>query len=203
MKGVRGVEEGGVAVGDFIRESEHFRRNRLGLALGEQFDGFLCPNGPVAEQTAHDANRIRRNEIDHDVVIIARVERDVSPAAVFDRVDDIECLVAVERRDLDGDDVVNFGEFLPKRAWEHFSAHGGLEVKSDDGDDLRDFAAVSDHFGLGGRFEGGEAQKGRVVTELAEQCGFANGLRRESAHAADADEAVWESGFGFSRIRCG
>ena len=55
---VRGVEEGGIAVGDFVRESEHFRRNRFALALGEQFDGFLRPHGPVAEQSSDDTHRI-------------------------------------------------------------------------------------------------------------------------------------------------
>ena len=58
-KGFRGIEEGGVAVGDFIRESEHFRRNRLIAALREQFDGFLRPHGPMTEQSSDDAHRIR------------------------------------------------------------------------------------------------------------------------------------------------
>jgi hypothetical protein len=106
-----------------------------------------------------------------------------------DGVDDIERLVAVEGRDLDGDDILDFGELLPKRAREHFSAHGGLEVKTDDRDDFGDLAAVSDHFGLGGRFEGSEAEQRGIVTELAKQCGLANGLWSESAHAADAHEA--------------
>ena len=86
---VRGVEEGGVAVGDFIRELEHFRRNRHAVAIREEFDGFLCPHGPVAEQSSDDTHRIRRKEIENDVVVVAGGERDVSSEAFIERAVDI------------------------------------------------------------------------------------------------------------------
>jgi hypothetical protein len=57
-------------------------------------------------------NGVRKSS--HDAVVVAGVERDVIASGLDHRADDIERLVAVERRDLDGDDVVDFGEAAPE-----------------------------------------------------------------------------------------
>ena len=71
------------------------------------------PHRPVPEQAADDAaldragwrlQAERRHEIADDGVVVAGVERDVVAAGVDDRADDVERLIAVERRDLDRHD---------------------------------------------------------------------------------------------------
>ncbi len=69
----------------------------------------------MAEETADDAafggaDPIWGDEVGDDGVVVAGVEGDVVPAGVDDGADHVERLVAVERGDLDGDDVGDLGE---------------------------------------------------------------------------------------------
>ena len=59
----------------------------------------------------------RQREIEQDVVVIAGIERDaVERAGGRDAAQDVERAVAVERRDLDGDDVVDLAKRRQKSA---------------------------------------------------------------------------------------
>ncbi len=70
-------------------------------------------------------------EIQHDVVVVAGVER--NPAArVSDRADHVERLVPVERRDLDRDDILQLGKPPPECVREDPAAHGRLEIETHD-----------------------------------------------------------------------
>lgn len=121
------------------------------MTLAEEFDGAASPNGPMAEEAANDAAldsfpiRLKgegREEIEDDVVVVAGVKSDVFAAGFGNGADDIECLVPIERRDFDGDDVFDFSELTPEIERENAAADGGLQVEADDGDNLRDGAAV-------------------------------------------------------------
>ena len=86
--------------------------------------------------------RKRREQIGHDRIVVARVERDVVASALGQRGRDVERAVAIERRDLDRDHAFDVEEAAPERPVEHASAHGRLQVEPDDRDDVRDAAAV-------------------------------------------------------------
>ena len=73
------------------------------------------PSSPPRKRTVTGApSRIdgeRRDQVEHDVVVVAGVERDaVLGAGVDDAAHHVERAVAIERRDLDRDDVVDRGE---------------------------------------------------------------------------------------------
>ena len=70
------------------------------------------PSRPPRKRTVTGApsraHRERRHQVEHDVVVVAGVERDpVLGAGRDDAADDVERAIAVERRDLDRDDVVD------------------------------------------------------------------------------------------------
>ena len=119
----------------------------------QQFDRLSRPDRPVAQQPADDPaldraarprEAVRRQQVQHDVVVVAGVERDVVAARLGHGADDVERLVAVERRDLDGDDVLDLGEPPPERERQHAAAHRRLQVEAHDRQDLGDGAAVGD-----------------------------------------------------------
>ena len=128
------VEEGAVAVGDAAVEREQLaideppasgaaaaalQRSSSSTAPCVHTDQW--PSRPPRKRTVTGSpSRIdveRRDEVEHDVVVVAGVERDaVLGARRDDAAHDVERAVAVERRDLDRDDVVDRGEARPERA---------------------------------------------------------------------------------------
>ncbi len=88
-----------------------------GAAHLELLDRGRGPHRPVAEQAAAEigaggdavvAQVERQREIEQDVIVIAGIERDaVERAGGGDAAQHVERAVAVERRDLDGDDIVD------------------------------------------------------------------------------------------------
>jgi len=61
-----------------------------------------------------DVHRKWCEQVRDDVVIVARVERDVVTPRLDDRPDDINCLIPIERRDLYRPHARDLGEFAPK-----------------------------------------------------------------------------------------
>src|SRR5215210_5072652 len=114
LEAVGGVEEGGVAVRYFDAADEHLARHlallAVVLALDEQSGGLLRPNRPVAQQAADDAalgetvaaqvKVVGGEQVQGDVVVVARVQGDVVAAGLGDRADDVERLIPIERRHL-------------------------------------------------------------------------------------------------------
>ena len=125
-----------------------------------------------------DRNRYGVSRSSHDVVVVAGVERDVVAAGLGDGADHVERLVAVERRHLDGDHVLDLGEPPPERVRQHAPADGRLQVEADQRDDLGHRAAVGDQRVVVGVVHRRQAQQRRVVAQLAEQRGLGDGLRR-------------------------
>ena len=92
-----------------------------------------------------------RQQVGHDVVVVAGVERNLAAASRFRHAaHDVERLVAIERRDLDGDDVGNPGELCPEGARQHASAHGRLQIKAEEGNFARDGFAMGKQLFVGG-----------------------------------------------------
>ena len=179
------------------------RRHLLGarrrLTLVEQRDRTARPHRPVAEQAADDPaldrhavarEPERRHQIAHDGVVVAGVERDVVAARVDDGADDVERLIAVERRDLDGDDAGNLGEAAPEGVGQHAAADRRLQVEADERNACADRLAVRDERRVVRIRERREAEESRVIAEPRQQVGFAQRLIGRAADTADADERL-------------
>lgn len=109
-------------------------------------------------------------------------------AGFSDSAHDIEGLVAVERCDFDSYDMIDLRELAPEFVGENAAADGRLQVETNNRQNLRDGAGMSEKFCVARIFESGEAQKACVVTKISEDAGFANSLRRVSADSAHAQE---------------
>ena len=147
---VGSVEERGVGVGDLDARAQQRRRHgalfRGGLTGVQQLDGLPGPHGPVSQQAADDAaldrasrrcESERGHEVRDDGIVVAGVQRDVVATGVDDGADDVERLVAIERRDLDGDDARDLGEAAPERVAQRTAAYRRLQVEADDRQPLR------------------------------------------------------------------
>ena len=124
---------------------------RRRLALVEQRHGAPRPHGPVAKKppddTALDHSSVDgepewRHEVGDDGIVVSRVERDVVAPGIDDRPDDVEGLIAVERRNLDGDDGGYLGKSAPERVRQRPAAHRRLQVEADERDAGADGRAV-------------------------------------------------------------
>src|SRR6267154_4114987 len=197
---VRHVEKGCVGICYFRTPLEQIFRNAScaghnGVALLQEIDGAASPYRPVAQKAAYNAvfprasvdlENMGSEKIHGDIVIIAGVERDVSPG-FGDGADDIQRLVTVEWRNLDGDNIFNLGELAPEFVGKYAAAHGRLQVKTNERYDVRHFSAVSYEGCVLRNFHGGQAQQARAVAQTREQLRFRDGLRCRSADASDAD----------------
>ena len=150
------------------------RRRDAALALVEQLDRPASSRPPSARAarrrsgarpSSADGEAERREQVGDDVVVVAGVERDVVAPGLGDGPDDVERLVAVERRDLDRDDVLDLGEAPPERVRQQPAAHRGLEVEADERDDLGDGAAVGDERVVVRVGQRGQAEQPGVVAE--------------------------------------
>ena len=198
---VGGVEERGVGVGDLDAALQQRGRDLAGarrrLALAEQRHGASRPHRPVSEQPADDPALDRppadgepegRHQVGDDGVVVAGVERDVVAAGVDDGADHVEGLIAVERRDLDGDDGRYLGEAAPEGVRQRSAAHRGLQVEADERDAGADRRAVRDERGVVRVGQRGQAEQAGVVAEARQQIRLRQGLVACAADAADADE---------------
>src|SRR5260370_1000352 len=197
---VRRVEKGCVGIGNFGAPLQQIFRSASssghnGMALLQKIDGASSPYRPVAQKAAHytvfprasvDLETMGSEKIHGDIVIIAGVERDVS-AGFGDGADDIQGLVTVEWRNLDGDNIFNLGELAPEFVGKYAAAHGRLQVKTNERYDLRHFSGVSYEGRVLRIFHGGQAQQARAVSQIREQLRFCYRLRCRSANTSDAD----------------
>ncbi len=106
----------------------------------ELLDRGPGPHAPVAEQPALDAHAHLfgaalhgegHQQVEHDVVVVAGVQRDAVLGARRDHAaHDVERAVAVEGRDLDRDHVVDGGEAAPEFHRQRDAADRGLQVEA-------------------------------------------------------------------------
>src|SRR5262249_30931298 len=79
------------------------------------------------------------DEVEDDVIVVASVERDaVGGVRLHHAAHHVEGAVTIERRDLDGDHVLDRRKPPPERHRQHEAAHGGLQVKADERNFARD-----------------------------------------------------------------
>ena len=133
----------------------------------------------------------RREQIGDDVVVIARVERDlVAAAGVGDSAHDVQCLVAVERRDLDRHNIVDFDEFTPEAVGQRLPPHRRLQIETNYGNDLGNPPAVVQELGRGGLRQRAQAEQPGVVAVRQGQIRLAHGLARIAHDARHLDEGA-------------
>ena len=122
------------------------------------------------------------------MVVVAGVERDPLLGARRDHAaDDVERAIAVERRDLDRDDVVERGEARPERRRQIEAADRRLQVEADQRQLDGDGGAMVDDLLLARALPGGEAQQGGVVAEAAREARLGARLLRPAAGAGDEE----------------
>ena len=91
------------------------------------------PSRPPAKPTRCGLRPGSRQQVGHDRVVVAGVERHIAgPAALRQRAHHVERLVAVEGRDLDGHDVLDLQEAPPELGVQDPPAHRGLEVEAEE-----------------------------------------------------------------------
>ena len=111
-------------------------------------------------------HRDRGGEVEQDVVVIAGIDGDpLLGAGLDDAAHHVERAVAVERRGLDRDRVVDPGEAPPEPGRQHPPADRRLEVEPDQRDLAGDQAAVLDQRVLRIAAHRAQAQQPRVVAE--------------------------------------
>ena len=115
---VRHIKKRGVGVGCRDGQAKQIRRDAFRLSRGvmafvQEIDRATSPDGPMAQQPSDDpsldrpgADRepIRGEQVEHDVIVVTRVECDVVTPGFGHGPDDVKTSVSVERSDLDGDD---------------------------------------------------------------------------------------------------
>ena len=207
------VEEGAVAIGDAGIERQQIGRQRglaaRGAAPLELLDRARRPYRPVAEQAAAEigargdalvAQVERQRQIEQDVVVVAGIERDaVERAGSGDAAQHVERAIAVERRDLDGDDIVDRGKAPPEiRAQDH-AADRRLQIEADQRNFARDRLAMGDDLVLAGRFHRGEAEQPGMIADAARDLGFRDRLPGRAGKAGDQRQRPLRSSLPPSR----
>ena len=202
-KSVRGIEQRGVRFGNLRRLQEE-RRGNISTGSGtltffQQFHRLLRPTGPMSEQatgkvqlhqSACGGELKLREQIEHDVVVVARVERDVARATgLGDRAHHVEGLIAVERGDLDAGNIRHLGKPSPEVGRKQAPARRRLEIESEHGDLGRHLSRMFNQLlvrRIGQRREGKQAD---VVAEFPREPCFGNGLAGFAADAGDLDRS--------------
>ncbi len=132
----------------------------------------------------------RRDKIVNDGIIVARVQSDVVTPGFDYRPDDIQRLIPVEWRDLDGHDRGDLRELPPERVRQNPPAHGGLQVEPHKGDDLAHGVAMADQFWLTGVLHGRQAQQPGVKSQSGRLLRLADRLIRPSADPGDSHQRL-------------
>ncbi len=120
------------------------------------------------------------------MVVIAGIERDaVERARGGDPTQHVDGAITVERRDLDGDDIVDFGKPPPEIGAEDDAADRRLQIETDQRDFPRYRFAMGDDLVFGGGFHRGEAEQSCVVADAAGDLRLGDGLLRRTGEASD------------------
>ena len=168
------------------------QRSRISTAVRIHTDQW--PSRPPTKRSSSGLGAKRHREVEHDVVVVAGVEGDaLGGAGLGDAVDDVERRVAVERRDLDADHVLDRGEPPPEAARELDAADRGLEVEADHGHLLGHRLAVGDQCVLALSLQGGQAEQHRVIAEGPRRAGLGDGLLGAPDRAGDQQERTASS----------
>src|SRR5215472_18626408 len=144
------IKDGCIHISDLLCRYQEVVGDGTGLGFDriEQRDRRPGAHGPVSKQTADDprapaAEFESCQQVADDVVIVPGIEGDVVGASTVDhRAHYLLSLIAIEGRNFDGNNLVNFCEPTPKVITQDAAAHGRLQIKSDDGYHGRNRARV-------------------------------------------------------------
>ena len=140
-----------------------------------------------------------RQQVEHDVVVVAGVQRDALFGAGRDHAaHHVERAVAVEGRHLDGDDVVDGGEAAPELRRQRDAADRGLQVEADQRHLRGHRRAMRDQFVDRRALHRRQRQHAGVVAQAARDVGLAHaparwgrtGRRSAPPGAASSSRAV-------------
>ena len=221
---VRNVEERRVAIGHPAVERQqrvaHCAGADLPLHPRQQLHRRAHPDRPVAQEptaetqrdrsaVAHD--RVRRDQVQHDVIVVAGVEADALFGVRFgDAAHHVERTVAIERCDLDRHHVVDLRKAAPEPRAERDPADAGLQIEADERNLVGHLAAMRDQSIVALALECGEAHEPGVITQPYGRARFAHGLRRAPAHPGDHDQralrpraAVLDGGLEHGLVQAG
>ena len=149
----------------------------------------------MSEQPAADAHRdlgvtaLHRKgqqQIEHDVVVVAGVQRDALFGAGSDHAaHHVERAVAVEGCHLDGDDVVDLGKAPPEVHRQCDAAHRGLQVEPDQRDPRGHRPAMCDQFIDRRALHRRQRQHAGVIPQAVCDVGLAQRLLGRAAQPGD------------------
>ncbi len=161
----------------------------------ELLHGASRPHAPVPEQATPDAHvdllvaaldGERREQIEHDVIVVAGVQRDaLFGAGGHDAAHHIERAVAVEGCHLDRDDVVDQREAAPELHRQRNAADRRLQVKADQRNLLGDGGAMHDQLVDRSTLHRRQRQHAGVIAMLERQLRFGKRLRRAARQPGD------------------
>lgn len=163
----------------------------------EQFDRSIGPHRPLAEQTADNApldhvavpfKTKSGEEVDDDVVVVSRVERDIVPAGLDDRTNDVQRLVAIKRSDFDRNNVFNFHKASPEIIRKKPAAREWLQIESNHRNEGCESARVVNELIFGCLAQRTETEQTAMKTGSSEEFGLSKRLRRLTTDAANADK---------------
>jgi hypothetical protein len=116
------IKDRRIGIRDLLREGEHRGGNLVGMTLGksELRNRRLRPHRPMSQQAAGNPNGLSAKvesgkQIVQHVVIVSRVESDFMGAPrLRQKANHVERLVTIERRDFNGDYVLDLKKFAPQ-----------------------------------------------------------------------------------------
>ena len=144
------------------------------------------PQQPADDSPLSAAQSKRREQVHHDVVVIAGVERDVVTPRVDHGADNIDRLIAIERRDLDRGNIFDLGKLPPERVGQNSPAHRRLKIETDQRNHPRNLAAMIEHLRFACIAHRSETEQAGVISKIAGQCRrFTGRLLRFAADTGD------------------
>ena len=208
------IEEGAIAVGNLGIHRQQLGVDGIrldgGVNTAQNPDRRFHPDAPMAEQPALDSDPDfpavpfhdeRRQQVEDDVIVVARVQSDPVRGASLDHAaNEGERLVPVERRHLDRDHVFDGGEAAPEGGGQDAAADGRLQIKTDQRNFLRHAGAMLDDLVLARALECRQADESGVIAEGSRDLRFADRLAGLAHQPGDAHEwPVGPSLYGLDR----
>src|ERR1051326_952915 len=120
------------------------------------------------------------------MVIVTRVQRHPArPPRIGYRAHNVLCRVAIEWRDLDGDQIVELGQSPPEVVAERAATNSGLQIEAKEGKHLGHAATMFDELVVRCAPQRAKLEQNHIVSQIRSQAGFVNGLDGASTRAGD------------------
>ena len=160
----------------------------------------MGPHRPLSQQSAvepphsllaADVHGVRREQVAEDVIVVAGIQGDVVAPRFADGTNDIECPIAIERRDLHGPEIRNVRQLTPERVVQHAATDGRLEVEPEERHHVGDRAAVREQLRCARARKRPETQETDVVPVGERDLRLGRRLRGRAGEARHHHEGAW------------